>query len=110
MADDEASAARAALDRLERAYDEATAEIESAPDGRGAFRLATELAEAVAHMSEVAGKLRAAMAVRIADEESLSLAALAGKLSMSKARAAQLVRSGRATPRPGAQQEGPDNG
>jgi hypothetical protein len=119
MADDQAPATgRELLEALERAYAAAAAAVESAPDGRAAFGLATDLAFVASHMSESAAKLRAATAARIADEESLSLAALAGKLSMSKARAAQLVRSGRAAssprrpPKPAAepQPEGHDDG
>jgi hypothetical protein len=42
-----------------------------------------------------AAKLRAVIAVRIADEENLSFAALAVKLNLSKSRAQQLIRKGR---------------
>jgi hypothetical protein len=78
------------------AFDTAITSIESSADGRSAFHAATQLAELMAQLAERAAKLRAVMVVRVADEEKLSLAPLAERLSMSKARAAQLVRTGRA--------------
>ena len=81
---------------LRGAYEEAIAAIQAIPDGREAFSQAGELARVLGEWSQQAAKLRAAVAVRIAEDEELSLAGLANRLSVSRARAQQFMASGRA--------------
>jgi hypothetical protein len=87
--------AEEALATLHSAYDEAVTAIQAIPDSRREFQEATELARVLGEWSKQAGKLRAAVAVRIAEDEQLSLAGLANRLSMSRSRAQQLMESGR---------------
>lgn len=86
----------ALLDRLDRLYEEAAAAIDATTDPEQAFALATDLADTTRQVHDrIAGRLarlRARQVVRIRDRESLSLAQLAGRISVSKARADQLVR------------------
>jgi hypothetical protein len=84
-----------AFSNLLAAYEAAAGAVaeKGFPDGERAFKAATKLADALGHLTERAAKLRASTAARIADDEKLSLAALAGRLSVSKARAAQFVRN-----------------
>ena len=89
-------AATEAFTTLRGAYEEATAAIQAMSDGREAFSQAGELARILGEWSQQAAKLRAAVAVRIAKDEELSLAGLANRLSVSRARAQQLMASGRA--------------
>lgn len=97
--DSEQPSKMAAFDNLRPAYEAAVRAVESSQDRYEAYLLATELAETMRQLTMRAGKLRAAIAVRIADEEELSLGDLAVKLNLSKTRAAQLVRKGRGKPR-----------
>ena len=80
---------------LRGAYEEAIAAIEVMSDGREAFSQAGELARILGEWSQQAARLRAAVAVRIAEDETLSLAGLANRLSVSRARAQQFMASGR---------------
>ena len=89
-------AAGEAFRTLRGAYEEAVAAIEAMSDGREAFSQAGELARVLGEWSKQAAKLRATVAVRIAKDEELSLAGLANRLSLSRARAQQLMESGRA--------------
>lgn len=86
----------ALLDQLDRLYEEAEATIAAITDPEEAFKRATEFVDkAHGFHNEVAGrfgKLRARQAVRIKQKESLSLAGLADRISVSKARADQFVR------------------
>ena len=86
----------ALLDRLDRLYEEAAIAIDATPDPDQAFKRATRFANmAQAAHNEVASRmarLRARQAVRIRDAEALSLQGLADRISVSKARADQLVR------------------
>ena len=66
------------------------------PGADEAFSQAGELARILGEWSQQAAKLRAAVAVRIAEDEELSLAGLANRLSVSRARAQQFMASGRA--------------
>lgn len=84
------------LGALRAAYITAAHAVESASTGHEAVLAARTLADELATLSEQASDLRARMVVRMADEEALSLAPLAAKLSVSKERAGQLVRKGRA--------------
>jgi hypothetical protein len=88
-------AADEAFTTLRSAYEEATAAIQAMSDGREAFSQAGELARILGEWSQQAAKLRAAVAVRIAKDEELSLAGLADRLSVSRARAQQFMASGR---------------
>ena len=89
-------AADEAFATLRGAYEDAAAAIQAIPDGREAFSQAGELARILGEWSQQAAKLRAAVAVRIAKDEELSLAGLANRLSVSRARAQQFMTSGRA--------------
>ena len=89
-------AADEAFATLRGAYENAVAAIQAMPDGREAFSQAGELARILGEWSQQAAKLRAAVAVRIAKDEELSLAGLANRLSVSRARAQQFMASGRA--------------
>lgn len=91
----EQQTARDALAALHDAYGAAVAAIQAIPDGREEFAEATELARVLGEWSQQAAKLRAAAAVRIAEDEQLSLAGLANRLSVSRSRAQQLMESGR---------------
>ena len=51
--------------------------IQAIPDSRQAFQEATELARILGEWSQQAARLRSAAAVRIAEDEQLSLAGLA---------------------------------
>jgi hypothetical protein len=86
----------AALDALALAYDKAASAIETAPDTHRAFERATQLAETLRDAAESAAELRARVAANIWETEALSLAQLAKRIGVSKARAAQLVRTARA--------------
>ena len=88
-------AADEAFAALRGAYEDAAAAIQAMPDGREAFSQAGELARILGEWSQQAAKLRAAVAVRIAKDEELSLAGLANRLSVSRARAQQFMASGR---------------
>lgn len=67
----------------------------AAPDQ--AFAGSTSLAEALLEMGRETAEQRAAIAARIAEAENLSLAGLADRISVSRSRAAQLLRSARKT-------------
>ncbi|MGH3192343.1 MAG: hypothetical protein ACRDOL_34860 [Streptosporangiaceae bacterium] len=88
-----------ALAALRSAYDKSISVIGAIPDSRQAFQAATELGDVLGEWSQQAAKLRAAAAVRIAEDEQLSLAGLANRLSVSRSRAQQLMESGK-TARP----------
>lgn len=83
----------AALDLLRRAYKDAADLIENTPAAEQAFESATELAGSLRAVAEDAAELRARMAARIWKAEEMSLAALAQRIGVSKARAAQLIKT-----------------
>jgi hypothetical protein len=89
-------AADEAFATLRGAYEEAAAAIQAMSDGREAFSQAGELARILGEWSQRAEKLRPAVAFRNAKDEELSLAGLANRLSVSRARAQQFMASGRA--------------
>jgi hypothetical protein len=95
MGDDEQAISRT-LDLIESLYDETADTIRAIANPDQAFRLATDFANRVRALHDEQEtklrKLRAEQAVRIKDQESLSLAKLADRISVSKARADQLVR------------------
>jgi DNA-binding transcriptional regulator YiaG len=89
MADDYAQRIeqwRAQCDDLMRA-------IEADPSSQRALEAATKLGEVARQIIEEAALLRGRMAMRIRDDEKLSLAVLAERIGVSKARADQLVRA-----------------
>ena len=86
-----------ALDALTAAYREAVATIKAIPDPQRAFEYATQLANALRDIYREASELRTHTAARIWEAEELSLAALAERIGVSKARADQLIRAARAT-------------
>jgi hypothetical protein len=86
-------AVTAAIGALSRVYGEAAAAIEAIPDPQGAFESATKLADTLREVAEAAADLRARTVARIWEEEKVSLAALAERIGVSKARAGQLVQS-----------------
>jgi 3-methyladenine DNA glycosylase/8-oxoguanine DNA glycosylase len=97
-------AAGEALDGLTRAYKEAAAAIEAIPDPQRAFAYATQLANLVRDLFPEASELRSRTVARIWEAEELSLAALAQRIGVSKARADQLIRAAK-TARAGKEHE-----
>jgi hypothetical protein len=85
----------AALDKLADAFERAVRVISRQTDPQEAFDAATRLADAMREAGETAADLRAQTAVRIWEEEKVSLAGLAERIGVSKARAGQLVQSAR---------------
>ncbi|MEU0570872.1 hypothetical protein ABZ297_36510 [Nonomuraea sp. NPDC005983] len=85
----------AGLHAIWQTYHEANEAIQAMPDLGSAYESATGLAVAMRQMADTAALTRARMAARIRDAEGLSLAGLAAKLGMSKARADQLLKAAR---------------
>jgi hypothetical protein len=94
----------AALDGLAQVLRDVTAEVEQAPDKQAAFEAASVLTEMLRRATNTAADLRAKIVAGIADEESLSLALLADRIGVSKARAGQLMQSARRTQQAGEQE------
>ncbi|MFC4042863.1 hypothetical protein ACFO1B_30930 [Dactylosporangium siamense] len=93
------SAARnvvADLASMRTAYLEIEAAIRENPDAEAAFGLATQLRELIDELVGEAATFRALMADRVFRSEDMSLAELARRLKISKARADQLVRAAKA--------------
>ena len=90
-------AAAEALDALTAAYRKAVATISAIPNPQRAFEYATQLANALRGTYEEASELRTHAAARIWEAEELSLAALAQRIGVSKARADQLIRAAKAS-------------
>lgn len=86
-----------ALRQLVQAQEHAVLAIRMYADAQQAFMAATRLETALRAAGETVADLRGVLSVRILDEDRLSLAALADRISTSKARADQLVRRGRRT-------------
>jgi hypothetical protein len=80
-----------ALSALAQAYELAEKAVEGESDAHRAFELATALTEAARQITIQLGQLRALQAARIRDQESLSLAALADRIRVSKTRAVQIL-------------------
>lgn len=80
-----------ALDTIRSAYARAAAIIKSTADPAAAFRDAGRLADVVREATGATGQLRADMAARIWQSEEMSLAGLASRIGVSKARAAQFI-------------------
>lgn len=86
----------ALLDQLDRLYEEAAAIIDAIPDPDEAFGRASKFADQArtAH-TQIASrfhKLRVRRAVQIKERDALSINQLATRISVSKARADQLLR------------------
>jgi len=85
-----------AVGALTSDYKAAVAAIESMSDTQEAVQSATELVQALRTAYDGATKLRNQLALRIFETEALSLARLADRISVSKARADQIVRAAKA--------------
>lgn len=99
--EDAAEAIAADLATLDRAFSETVVAVQGVNDPNLAFECATELVEALRRMYEVSGELRAEQAARIFDAEKMSLAGLADRIGVSKARAAQLVNTAKSAKKVG---------
>ena len=91
------------LDQVDRLYEEAAAAIDAIPDPDEAFKRATEFADqardAHTRIASRFHRLRVRQAVQIKQRDSLSIGQLASRISVSKARADQLLRKAKeATP------------
>ncbi|MEU0570869.1 hypothetical protein ABZ297_36495 [Nonomuraea sp. NPDC005983] len=82
-----------ALADLERAFGAAVSAIDAEPDHNRAYDGATELVETVRRLFEASADQRALSAARIFEQERMSLAGLADRIGVSKARAAQLIKT-----------------
>lgn len=89
-------ALRAAIAAMRSAYARAAAAIETIPDPQQAFEKAGELRSAADGLVGEAASLRARMVHRIWEAETMSLAALADRIGVSKTRADQFLRTARA--------------
>ncbi|GAA1021452.1 hypothetical protein Aple_073750 [Acrocarpospora pleiomorpha] len=85
----------AVLFALRRAYREAVKAVQATADAHEAYESATRLADGLREMADAAARVRAATAAQIQKAEKLSLAGLAERLGVSKARADQLLRAAR---------------
>jgi hypothetical protein len=81
---------------LRAAYLSAVAAIEAETNPLVAFHMATQLREESDEIVGEAAGLRARMAYRVWQAEGMSISQLAARLGTSKARAAQLLRAGKA--------------
>ncbi|MFI6180793.1 hypothetical protein ACIA8R_35050 [Nonomuraea sp. NPDC051191] len=86
-----------ALADLERAFDAALMAIDADTDHNRAYNGATELVETLRRLFETSGNQRALSAARIFEQEEMSLAGLADRIGVSKARAAQLIKTAKDT-------------
>ncbi len=82
------------LDAIDDAKQHARNIVEASTSAHAGFQDATRIVERNRVNDEKDGALRARMAARIADEESLSLAGLADRIGVSRARAHQLKTAG----------------
>lgn len=88
--------ADAALAALAEAFSRSIEAIGQIANPHRAFECATELADVSRDQAKKAADLRALSVDRIWTAEELSLAALAGRIGVSKARADQLLKTARA--------------
>ncbi|TDB97420.1 hypothetical protein E1267_39825 [Nonomuraea longispora] len=80
---------------IRQAYEDAEVALNSMTDFEEAYQLATQLADGLRTLADAAALARARSAAQISEAEALSLAGLATKLGVSKARASQLLRAAR---------------
>jgi hypothetical protein len=78
---------------LQLAHSDVVQAIQGTADHQRAFEAASHYRELAEQLAKQAADLRAAMAARIWSAESLSLTALASRVGVSKARAAQFLRA-----------------
>jgi hypothetical protein len=78
---------------IRNAFESASSIIQSAPSAQQGFEEASELAQFLRNLADEGAAVRADAVARIYQEEELSLAALAEKIGVSKARADQLLRT-----------------
>ncbi|WP_406319130.1 hypothetical protein OHA77_17650 [Streptosporangium sp. NBC_01639] len=90
----------AALTALDRDFEAAVGIVRKIGDPNQAFQQATELGEILRKLYEASADLRAEQAARIFETERMSLAGLADRIGVSKARAAQLVKTAKSANRP----------
>jgi hypothetical protein len=83
--------AEAAIRALTSAYEAAVSAIRSVADRKQAFDAATKLGDVINNLRTETGKFRAELAGDIYQAESLSLAGLAERIGISRARAQDLV-------------------
>ncbi|MFG1751438.1 hypothetical protein [Streptosporangium sandarakinum] len=101
--EDATKAVAAALAALERDSEAAAGAVREIGDPNQAFQQATELVETLRKLYEASADLRAEQAARIFETERMSLAGLADRIGVSKARAAQLVKTAKSVGRPKAE-------
>jgi 8-oxo-dGTP diphosphatase len=82
----------ATREQLSRALRDALDEAKAVTDSQTAYRQASWLVDVLSAATTASGRLRAAAARRIKDEDGLSLAQLGERLGVSKARAADMLR------------------
>lgn len=95
----------AVIRRLQAAYEEALALTTGIDEPQAGFAAATQLAAALQTMLDEVAEFRALIVSRIYDTKTASLAELADRFGVSKSRADQLVRRGRATHQKEGEQE-----
>ena len=103
MTDHDATAERAAtaaLKAFRASYQRAQAAVEAVRAPQQAFDFATELRDMADEIVGHAATLRAKMAYRVYTSEEMSLASLAERISVSKSRADQFVRTARNAEKP----------
>jgi hypothetical protein len=84
---------RSALDDIDAAHARAVAAIGAEASLDAALAAVSELAARVRKLGDADAELRTRIVGRVWDAESLSLAALADRIGVSKARADQLIRN-----------------
>lgn len=82
-----------ALDAIRSGVNDAARAVRAMPEPTAAFRAATQLGDCLREATSETGQLRADMAARIWRTEELSLAGLADRIGVSKARADQFIRA-----------------
>jgi hypothetical protein len=85
--------AESALTTLQLAVDEAEAAVTEAADAHEAWTIATTIGDAFREATSRVARLRAVAALRIKDQDSLSLRGLASKIGVSHQRAQVLLNS-----------------
>lgn len=83
------------FERLIDTFERTSATIDAIEDPELAFQMASRLGDMVREMEGTVAQLRSRQAGRIYDKYELSLAGLADRVSVSKTRAAQMLKEGR---------------